>query len=290
MLYKCPKTKKGISELIHAVADRGLEVGMICNGMKLREYDGGRIGYATLTPEACDRLLWLRVSMSGIDHPRGVVEIPDIDPSKTKLGLSWVMHDTYLCPTEPNHGKVSTLADLKAYGGDLTQKPIRGKDRLPVVTEQIREYVEKYPVSYVRLLPNCIERAQILPRCKDLQVMADAIDNTICFVQYKKPEAPRACVLGYVHPVMNSDGKIFACDSVVLQDKAKHKFDTGWSLCNWQDVAQLYETPVKSLIENPAKKCPQCVFSQSNNLLTGVWEGTIDPTPVGPVPEHVNFL
>ena len=59
-----------------------------------------------------DMLTWVRVSMSGLDHKRKIVEVPDIDKSKTTLGFSYVYHDIYYEPLDPNHGKVSSIDDL----------------------------------------------------------------------------------------------------------------------------------------------------------------------------------
>lgn len=289
LLWVCPETKKGIADLIDAIHGRGLEIGMITNGMKMRDYDG-RMSYATLPSAQLDKLTWLRISCSGWDHPRGVVEVPDIDPSKTTLGGSYVLHDTYLAPGEPAHGKVSTLPDLIRYNGDLSQKPIRGKERLPELTERIRGFVHQYSPAYFRTLPNCLERSEIANRCKDLQEICDAVDPNVVFCQYKQPNPHTTCTLGYVHPVLSETGRVFPCDSCVLNDEASHSFDERWSICHWSEIAALYEAPVRSLIKNPLKMCDGCVFGTTNRILESVWRGGDDITPVGPVPTHVNFV
>lgn len=288
LLWLCPETKKGISDLIDAVTDRGLECGMITNGSKLRDY-GGRMSYATLRPSSLDKLTWLRVSCSGWDHPRGVVEVPDIDPSKTVLGGSYVLHDTYIAAADP-HGKTSTMADVIRLGADANQKPIRGKDRLPELTERIRGFVETYQPGYFRTLPNCLERSEIANRCKDLQVLCDAVNPNVVFCQYKPPNPHTSCTLGYVHPVLSETGRVFPCDSCVLNDEAQHSFDERWSICHWSEIRSLYEQPIRSLIKDPQKQCDGCVFGNTNRILAGVVDGTIDITPTGPVPQHVNFV
>lgn len=296
LLYKCPVTKQGISELILALVRRGLEIGLITNGMPLKDY-GGRRSYVTLSLEALDSLAWIRVSMAGLDHPRESVEVPDIDTTKTTLGFSYVLHDIYDEPADLNHGKVSTLHDLHSRE-NIQGRAIYAVDRIPKLTEQIREVVVKHRPAYVRLLPNCLEPHLIAARCELLANMAQLIDPEVAFVQYKPPSAPNACYLGYIHPVLNSDGYVYPCDSVVLAvadlgykaGVPDHRFANPWRVCHWSEIAGLYEAPVRSLIKDPKTQCPGCVFPKSNLLLEEVVEGRVEPVAPSEQPLHVNFV
>lgn len=296
LLYRDREGGAGISDLIYALAERGLDIGMITNGMKLRDYHGRR-SYATLEPEALDCLTWLRISMAGLDHPERRVEVPDVDEARTTLGFSYVYHDIYDCPEEPNHGKVSTVADLLRFANvpnaAVRTRQTSGEERLPWLEEQIGQYVKRYQPRYVRLLPNCFERDLIADRCRTLQDVANRIDPSVVFVQHKPPCAPKACYLGYIHPVLNSDGYVYPCDSNVLNAEVlgagEHKFGQPWRLCRWDHVAELYESPVRSLVD-PQALCPGCVFTESNRLLQSVVDGTADLTPPSITPEHVNFV
>lgn len=305
ILYKCKETGKNFNDVVDAIYGRGLEIGLITNGMPLKEYvvdycleDGYKGGSAsqtireswgTVKPQTLDKLTWIRISMSGLDHAENEVYVPDIDPTKTTLGFSYVGHDIYEEPADPHHGKVSTLADL--LSGDKDRKPTRSfEERIPELTAKIRGYVKAFRPKYVRLLPNCLEPSLIPKRCEQLQSMANAIDPNVVFVQQKPPKAPHACYLGYVHPVLNCDGYVYPCDSCVLNEAANHSFANPWRICKWQDVASIYEKPVRSLIADPAKTCPGCVFSGSNEILRGVVNGTADITPPSETPVHVNFV
>ena len=108
------------------------------------------------------------------------------------------------------------------------------------------------------------------------------------FVQYKPPDAPPACYLGYLHPVLNSDGFVYPCDSCVLNKAAGHKFAEPWRMCRWDEIGNLYAQPARSLIKNPAKLCPSCVFTKSNLLLQTVVDGAPlqPPSPM----THENFV
>lgn len=299
ILYKCRKSGKDFNNVVDAIHSRGLQVGLITNGMPMREYDvlidsdvnawEQRRSWRTVSPETLDKLTWVRISMAGLDHEEDEVYVPDVGPGTT-LGFSYVAHDVYDAPEDRAHGKVSTEADVLALGPMAGRRVWRFEDRIDKLTRQIREYVQKYHPKYVRLLPNCLEPSMIPERCEQLRRMADAIDHNIAFVQNKPPRAPKACYLGYIHPVLNCDGYVYPCDSCVLNDTAGHQFANPWRVCRWDEVYRLYERPVESLIADPKVTCPGCVFSGSNEVLIGVVDGTADITPPAEVLEHVNFV
>ncbi len=291
LLYRSPGTRWGISELILAIDAMGLECALITDGERLREYDG-RHSYEHLHPNALDALTWLRISMAGLDHPENCVYTPDIDPDRTTLGYSWVLHDIYDCPEDKAHGKVSTLVDLQGLGS-----PVRGvrwgTTRIPTVTRQIIDIVTRYRPAYVRLLPNCLEPAKIDDRCRQLRDMAtrinEAVEYEVAFVQHKPPRAPRACLKFYQHPVLNSCGGVFPCDSVVLNEAADRQFASPWKVCDWQDVGKVFAEQARSPFD-PKVLCPGCVFSDQVDMVADIADGALIPTVDGPVPQHLNFV
>lgn len=303
ILYKCKTTGKDFNDIVDNISLKGLQIGLITNGMPLKKYEGNwdlsfktftfRESWRTVRPETLDKITWIRISMSGLDHPEQEVYVPDVDPNKTTLGFSYVAHDEYKEPEDPHHGKVSRPLDI--ISGSKTRLPdVYFEDRMEELTKQIKIYIKGYKPRYVRLLPNCLEPELIHSRCKILEGMAReinfAVNREVVFVQYKPPVAPKVCYLGYIHPVLNCDGYVYPCDSVVLNEEAGHKFDSPWRICHWRDIAQTYEKRVKSLIDNPATRCPGCVFHQSNNLLAKVVDGDINMLPPSPLPEHINFV
>ena len=299
ILYRCKETGHNFNDVVNAIHSRGLEIGLISNGMSLRKYNGAwseksgrytiRESWGTVRPETLDKLTWVRISMAGLDHDEGEVYVPDIDPEKTTLGFSYVAHDIYKEAADPHHGKVSTKLDL--LSGDKDRSPDWSfESRINELTEKIGFYVSTYKPSYVRLLPNCLEPNMISRRCQQLQGMANIIDPSVVFVQNKPPAAPKACYLGYIHPVLNCDGYVYPCDSCVLNETAGHQFANPWRICRWDEIASIYDAPVRSLIADPAKTCPGCVFPQSNEILRSVRDGEIAPTPPETIPLHVNFV
>lgn len=306
ILYKCKQTGKNFNDVVDAIHARGLEIGLITNGMPLRRWswqeDNGvdvdwhdedhviwRNSWKLVRPSTLDKLTWVRISMSGLDHPEGEVYVPDIDPRRTTLGFSYVGHDSYDEPADPHHGRVSRPLDL--LSGDRNRAPtLCFEERFAELTDKIRFYVKTYHPRYVRLLPNCLEPELIPRRCDLLQQMAERIDPDVVFVQYKVPVSPEACYLGYIHPVLNTDGYCYPCDSCVLNEEAGHKFDNPWRICHWTEIGGIYEREVKSLIDDPRIRCPGCVFSRSNEILKGVVDGTADISPPTHKSDHVNFV
>lgn len=300
ILYKSPGgfiPKWDFNDVVDFLHKEGLEIGVITNGMPLVDYPilkkhgGGymRRSWKTVHPDTIDKCTWIRISMSGLDHKENEVYVPDIDPTKTTLGFSYVAHDIYEVPEEPNHGKVSTKEDLEANGGAEACTWSRTFDeRIPDLTRQIGDMVRTHRPRYVRLLPNCLEVEKIKGRCDQLQAIADAIDPSVVFVQYKPPEAPPACWLGYLHPVLNSDGYCYPCDSCVLNKAAGHKFAEPWRMCRWDEIGELYSKPARTLIKDPRKQCPGCVFHKSNLLLQSIVDGA--PLQPGGEVQHPNFV
>lgn len=302
-----PPRHANFNDAVDFIKSYGLEIGLITNGMPLKEYgwtipipsatemlqpgtfplfaSGVRKSWLTVHPKTLDKLTWVRISMSGLDHKEGAVFVPDIDPSKTTLGFSYVLHDIYVDPQEPNHGKVSTPGDLVSAAPTRT---ILANERIPVLTEQIEYYVKAHKPVYVRLLPNCLEPLKIEERCVQLQEMAAQIDPNTVFVQYKPPQAPKRCFLGYIHPVLNTDGYVYPCDSCVLNSAAGHKFAGPWRVCRWDEIAAHYAKPVASLVDSQ-KLCPGCVFTQSNDVLARVVDGAETPMPPDTF-THPNFV
>lgn len=308
ILYKCKETGADFNDLVSYLWSLSLEIGVITNGMPMckwwqkevgwsnkppgpgGDYYPSRTSWKSVRPDTLDKCTWIRISMSGLDHKEDEVFIPDIDSSKTTLGFSYVYHDIYDEPADPNHGKVSTMADIMTPLVENDGRVRLGKDRVPRLTEQIREIVNRTKPVYVRLLPNCLEPNRIPARCEDLQKIANAIDPNIVFVQYKPPQAPKACYLGYIHPVLNSDGYVYPCDSCVLNAAAGHKFANPWRVCRWDEIGAHYAKPVHSLVD-PQKLCPGCVFTKSNEAL---YEVVHDRSAEIPLPSgqftHPNFV
>ena len=300
LIYKCKESDAGIKEVIDYSHAQGLEVAMITNGMPLADYPTDsfewseaegcevrttehRKSWKNLPPETLDKLTWCRISMSGLDHNHKEQEVfvPDFDPTKTALGFSWIMSDSYEEPTH-KHGWVSTLEDCKTPTGRF----VDAMDRLPWIEGQIKRYVEKHNPRYVRLLTNCLQPERITGRHAILKEMAARI-SPVCFSQNKPPRQPKKCFKVLTRPCLNACGGVFPCDSVVLSKTAGHKFGNQWRICSWNEVGDMLDHPEKYAM--PENICPGCVFADQVDLINDIVGGRETPLPEGTV-EHANFV
>lgn len=290
ILYRDKVTGQDFNNLVDNIHRRGLQIGLITNGMPLSDYPqevgGPRKSWRAVRPETLDKLTWCRISMAGLDanHKEQEVFVPDFDYSKTSLGFSWIMSDAYEEPTH-KHGWVSTPQDIRTPNDD--RAAVFAVDRLPWIEEQIKAYVEKYHPTYVRLLCNCLEPEKIPLRHRILSEMAARINPDIVFSQNKPPRQPRACYKGYPHPVLNTDGYVYPCDSVVLNQSAGHKFAHDWRICRYDEIGEFYARPIKPNVPNTI--CSGCVFSDQVDLLAEVVNGAPTPAPAEK-PIHENFV
>ncbi len=270
--------------LVEHIHGLGLEIGLITNGLPLVTVDG-RATWKGVKLSTIDKCTWIRLSLSGWDHEQDRCDTPDIDPSITTLGGSYVLHDTYDEPADKKHGRVSTLEDVITPG----MKVVYGVDRLPGLKDRMAEWNARYHPAYVRLLPNCLEPSLIPQRIELLQRVANEIDPNVFFVQNKMPRQPAHCVKGYGHPICNADGWIYPCDSTVLSRTAGHKFGSAWRICRMEDIGKFYAEPVRANVPNNI--CEACVFSDQVDLIAGIADGSVPiEAPVGPPPQHVNFV
>lgn len=308
ILYRDPTTGTDFNDLVDFLYGLGLQIGVITNGMPMKmqlaqqsgdyfsksnEHQDGwgrtvRQSWKAVRPETLDKMTWCRISMSGIDHNHKEQEVfvPDFDPTKTTLGFSWIMSDSYEEPSH-KHGWVSTLEDIKTPMDN--RKVVLATDRIDFIEERIRYYVEKHNPGYVRLLCNCLEPKRIPERHKILCEMADRINPSIVFSQSKPPYQPKKCFKVLPHPCLNADGWVYPCDSTVLQRDAHHKFGSRWRICKADQIADLYKDPSK--FDMPEGICENCVFAPQVDMLYDiVVNGMETPIPEGPLGEHVNFV
>jgi hypothetical protein len=180
---------------------------------------------------------------------------------------------------------VSTPEDVK--GDPSARKMVDATDRLPWIEERIKHYVEKHKPRYVRLLANCLQPERIPERHAVLQEMAARINPEIVFSQNKPPRQPKKCFKVLTRPCLNANNDVFACDSVVLNKSAGHKFGSVWRLCSGGEIGDLLDNPSK--YNMPDGICPGCVFADQVDLINDIVHGLETPLPEGEAPEHSNF-
>jgi hypothetical protein len=286
LLWRDKEEGLDCNDIINYVHGLGVECALITNGLPLIDY-GGRMSWKTMRPETLDKLTWCRISMAGLDsNHSGVVNVPDFDKSITSLGFSWIMADAFEEPSH-KHKWVSTPDDIKTPMEN--RKVVYAVDRLPQIEEKLREYVEKYEPSYLRLLCDCLRPDLIPERHEMLSAMANRIDGTRVFSQKKPPRQPdHPCAKVYTRPCLNADGWVYPCDSVVLNKTANHQFGSVWRVCRWDEVGELFSKPIRQVIPNDC--CPGCVFADAVDLIGEIIGGKETPLPAGPPLQHVSYI
>ena len=156
------------------------------------------------------------------------------------------------------------------------------KDTLTKNIDKINILVNKYNPKYVRVLSDCaISNEEIIKTQELIKSVLVNYSNKVFFQQFKLPESPENCYLGYLHPVLYCDGYVYPCDSIVLNDHSNQKFKEKYRICDMGNLEPLLmPKSIKSLV-CPKEDCPNCVFSKQNNLLDSI----INPTEV-----HKNFI
>jgi MoaA/NifB/PqqE/SkfB family radical SAM enzyme len=210
------------------------------NGLEIGLITNGTL-FKRIDPEYLESLTWVRISANGLDQ--GVeLDIPDIPVT---LGFSYIWN-------EQTH---------------------------PDTIFEIARLAKEHKAEYVRMLPDCN-----LPdlEFKDAQLFIGEYATRLgppFFAQDKYPEQARCCYLGAVHPVLNTDGYIYPCDSLVLNDSSDRRFHEEFRLCHWSNALDYYTNPIRgNLID--IGKCPRCVFTRNNDILAAIIEK----------PKHVNFI
>lgn len=212
-----------------------------------------------IKPKNLHYLTWIRISINSLDYLDDI-EIPKLNSKKTTLGFSYIWNS-------------------------FTTKKIINK-----IQKKIREISSYNKVEYVRLLPDCNLETQELEKAHNkLRGIAKKLGSPF-FHQYKIHKRPAECHLGRVHPVLYTDGYIYPCDSLVLNSPADDKkFHRDYALCKWDEINEYYRKKIEGTLID-TKKCPHCVFSRQNALLSEIINTDKDLPVVNKKLKHVNFI
>jgi MoaA/NifB/PqqE/SkfB family radical SAM enzyme len=187
--------------------------------------------------ELLNKLTWMRVSYNAGAN----IVIPKLYDSVV-LGLSYIVSNTNKIEFETNIKAIISL-----YNN----------------------------ISYVRVLPNCLEYD------KDFDILHEFINDNIpkddiFFHQHKGHTNPSpyfsSCPMGYFRPYLSEQlnnkgvpGTIYPCDSVVLNDSIE-KFDLRYSICDVDDISKYLSGEIKCKV-CPSKDCQHCVFAKNLNTI-----------------------
>ena len=252
-------------DLIRYLKSKDLEVGLITNGSMLNRWE-----------KEIAQLTWIRISLYPPQYSIDAVHLPKNIPSNVTVGFSWVL--AYPDGADPATTPESAILD-----------------KYEKFAESVKQFAIKNNATYVRLVPD--SHTYDNGFIKIHNVIGQLVEKfgEPFFHQHKSHSPPENCYLGYFHPVFYPDGKIYPCDSLILNDSDSvtgRKFKQDYAMCDWNDVEKVYsKDKINSLIQDPKTMCPKCVFGSNNDLLTDVYEGKMEilENPAGNV-VHKNFI
>lgn len=190
-------------------------------------------------------LTWLRISMNVFKKWEEKIVVPvDRLTSKTTVGMS-------ICYSAEN------------------------KD--PEFLRKVGEWAEKFGISYVRVLPDCmLPQEQLLREHGELtRLFASMEGGKRFFHQFKVHGAPcqSKCHQSYfrpylseaINPATGRPGLVFPCDSVVLNDQAQ-QFKPLFGLCGPEDILDYMDGKLPQPFD-ARTHCSGCVFTRNVDML-----------------------
>ena len=249
-------------KMVTYIANNNLDIGLITNGTTLHKYD----------KDFLEQFTWIRVSINSLEYDKKPFIFPKINPEKTTVGFSYVLV----------HEPLNINAEESLEMSDIRKK-------IPHTLIQIKKLTEKYPVKYVRLLPDCATPYNML--LKENQMISE-IQKELgepFFHQFKIHGEQKECYLGWVHPVLYCDGYVYPCDSLVLNDFTDQEFKEDYRLCNSNDIGTFFDLSMKSLIPEYII-CKNCVFKRQNEIIKEIMNKSIDISSRYIDIEHNNFV
>jgi MoaA/NifB/PqqE/SkfB family radical SAM enzyme len=221
-----------VNELIDYLHGKGLEVGMITNGLLVKK---------VLKPSTLDKLTWLRVSLSYLDKenfytPPEVVDDIDLPKIKGVLGFSYVWNE------------FSTEQKL----------------------EKIAQLAERYGVRFVRIVPNCLnveEQARFKQTVNaHIENINKKFGKEVLFFQTKDYSVHPNCYIGWLKPYLNCDGYFYHCSAVPLYNQ---KFTPHWRMGAYNEVRKIWSQkgPFNACKCEPGK----CFYAEQNRILDSLF-------------------
>lgn len=221
--------------LVWVIKRLGLKIGMITNGIKLKD----------IPEPVLNQFDWIRVSLTSLDYVEDI-EIPSF---KGTLGFSYIVGQ-----------KVDCKDNRKYYQSDSDS------------IKKIKKYVDKYNPAYVRVVPECFSN---LNEMKSLYAYWDYEIKKIgypFFFQHKKQRQASYCYMDAVKPWLGTDGYVYPCNSISLNSNADRDFISQYRLCHWTEVDKYYKHRGNKTLD--VKFCDRCTFTTNNreilDLLTPV--------------------
>lgn len=226
-----PTVYPHLPEIVEFCRAAGLQLGMITNGLKLKDVPRGTL----------EAFTWIRVSMVTLDYYE-TLELPDPWPANVTLGMSYVL-------SQINYTGGDRRANADDYEG----------------LRRAREYAIRYGAKYVRCVPECFTPGEDeMARVHGYWEPLVAELGPPLFFQHKWQKQATACWMDAVKPWLHSDGFVYPCNSVSLNTAAHRDFDPQWRLCHWTEILSYYSRRGAGSLPFVGRLCDRCTFTQNS--------------------------
>ena len=186
--------------IVSSCYSRGLKIGLITNGLKLKDYQ-----------EILPFFDWIRISMVALDYQE-TIDFPDRFPDNVTIGMSYVV------------GQKEYQGKRTYWESDYGQ------------LMKIRQYVEKYNAKFVRIVPECFSNETEM---NELHDQYKNVELPFMF-QPKRLLQAKCCYMDSIKPWANSDGYIYPCNSISLLSDAQRYFHPKYRLCHWTEIQDYF--------------------------------------------------
>ena len=226
-----PTVYPHLPNLVKACQAMGLQLGMITNGILLKE----------LPRETLEAFTWIRVSMVTLDYYDTLV-LPEPWPSNVTLGMSYVL-------SQINYTGGKRRANNDDYEG----------------LKRARDYAIRYGARYVRCVPECFTPGE--DKMAEVHAYWEPLVASLgppLFFQHKWQKQATACWMDAVKPCLHTDGFLYPCNSVSLNTAAHRDFDPQWRLVHWTGALDYFSRRGAGSLGYVGRLCDRCTFTRNN--------------------------
>ena len=223
------------NELVIFCKQRGLLLGLITNGLRLKD----------IPCEILAQFEWIRISMVGLDYYEAI-ELPDKFPDNVTIGMSYVVGQ-------------------KEYQGKRTYWQSDFEQLM-----KIREYALKYKAKFIRIVPDCFSDEYEMNQIHEIyQSMCNTLGHPFLF-QPKRQKQATQCRMDSVKPWLHVDGYVYPCNSISLNTDANRDFAPQYRLCHWTEIEKYYSNRGNQSLK--VNNCDRCTFTENNKIIKELLE------------------
>ena len=217
--------------IVSSCYSRGLKIGLITNGLKLKDYQ-----------DILPFFNWIRISMVALDYQEAV-DLPDEFPDNVTIGMSYVVGQ-------------------KEYQGKRTHWESDFEQLM-----KIKNYAIKYNVKFIRIVPECFADAYEMSQLHEYyQDFCNAAGTPSLFLfQPKRPKQAEYCFMDAVKPWLHVDGYVYPCNSIILNTDANRDFAPQYRLCHWTEIENYYKNRGNQSLD--VSRCDRCTFVSNNEII-----------------------